>query len=112
MALIERIIDSLFKKQIQIDLGIMTKNLSPKIITNSTTMVRKYLMNSSTTLGIATMITGLDEVMNELIKFRQIDDDLMKKNKMGIIILKNKKLKKYETEFLSILKESFDNYKI
>ena len=65
-------------------------------------------MNSSITLAIATIIGGLDEVMNGLIKFREIDDNVMKNNKMGIIVLKNKKFKEYEINFLSTLKKSFN----
>ena len=95
-------------KRVQRDLGIMHNYMIPKIITNSNAMIRRYLINSSTTLAIATIIGGLDEVMNGLIKFREIDDVVMKNNKMGIVVLKNKKFKEYEINFLSYLKNSFN----
>ena len=94
-------------KQLQRELGITSNSFEPKIVTNSLSMIKKYLILSRNTLAISTLIGGVDEMRQGIIKFKEVEDEILKKNTVGLISIRNKVFSEYEEYFVESLIDSF-----
>ena len=100
-----------YLKQMKRELGMQSISFMPHITSNSLNFIKRFLIKSkdavALSLSTGNLDSGLDTAFIKDIKFKEIHNPIMKKNKIGIIVAKSKKFNQYENKFLDILIKEF-----
>src|SRR6056300_518194 len=91
-----------FWNSIQREVGEKLFSINPNLISNSFAFIKNYLT-------FFTSVGSVREIQSKSLIFKKINHKLFLNNKVGIIVSKKNRLKKYTEEFINLIKKEFQN---
>ena len=98
-----------FWNSIQRDVGEKLYSINPNLISNSFSFIKNYLIEDSNYLTFFTSAGSVKEIESKKLVFKKVNHKLFLDNKVGIIVSKKQKLKKFTEDFINLVKNEFDN---
>jgi len=84
-------------------------SINPNLISNSFAFIKNYLIEDVNYLTFFTSVGSVREIQSKSLIFKKINHKLFLNNKVGIIVSKKNRLKKYTEEFIDLIKKEFQN---
>ena len=75
----------------------------------SFSFIKNYLIEDSNYLTFFTSAGSVKEIESKKLVFKKVNHKLFLDNKVGIIVSKKQKLKKFTEDFINLVKNEFDN---
>ena len=98
-----------FWNSIQREVGEKLFSINPNLISNSFAFIKNYLIEDINYLTFFTSVGSVKEIESKSLIFKKINHKLFLNNKVGIIVSKKNRLKKYTEEFIDLVKKEFQN---
>ena len=98
-----------FWNSIQREVGEKLFSINPNLISNSVAFIKNYLMEDVNYLTFFTSVGSIKEIESNHLIFKKINHKLFLNNKVGIIVSKKNRQKKYTEEFIDLVKKAFQN---
>lgn len=98
-----------FWNSIQREVGEKLFSINPNLISNSFAFIKNYLIEDINYLTFFTSVGSVREIQSKSLIFKKINHKLFLNNKVGIIVSKKNRLKKYTEEFIDLIKKEFQN---
>ena len=96
-----------FWNSIQREVGEKLFSINPNLISNSFAFIKNYLVEDINYLTFFTSVGSVREIQSKSLIFKKINHKLFLNNKVGIIVSKKNRLKKYTEEFIDLVKQEF-----
>ena len=98
-----------FWNSIQREVGEKLFSINPNLISNSFAFIKNYLIEDVNYLTFFTSVGSVREIESKRLIFKKINHKLFLNSKVGIIVSKKYRLKKYTEEFIDLVKKEFQN---
>ena len=98
-----------FWNSIQRDVGEKLYSINPNLISNSFSFIKNYLIEDSNYLTFFTSAGSVKEIESKKLVFKKVNHKIFLDNKVGIIVSKKQKLKKFTEDFINLVKNEFEN---
>ena len=98
-----------FCNSIQREVGEKLFSINPNLISNSFAFIKNYLIEDQNYLTFFTSVGSVREIESRSLIFKKINHKLFLNNKVGIIVSKKIRLKKYTEDFIELVKNEFEN---
>ena len=96
-----------FWNSIQREIGEKLYSINANLISNSFAFIKNYLADDSNYITFFTSVGSVKEIESKKLVFKKINHKLFINNKVGIIISKKKRLKRYTEEFIELVDIEF-----
>ena len=98
-----------FWNSIQREVGEKLFSINPNLISNSFAFIKNYLIEDQNYLTFFTSVGSVREIESRSLIFKKINHKLFLNNKVGIIVSKKIRIKKYTEDFIELVKNEFEN---
>ena len=96
-----------FWNSIQREIGEKLYSINPNLISNSFAFIKNYLIEDENYLTFFTSVGSVREIHSKQLVFKTVNHKLFLNNKVGIIVSKNSKFKKFTLDFIDLVKKEF-----
>ena len=96
-----------FWNSIQREIGEKLYSINPNLISNSFAFIKNYLIEDENYLTFFTSVGSVREIHSKQLVFKTVNHKLFLNNKVGIIVSKNRKFKKFTIDFIDLVKKEF-----
>ncbi len=96
-----------FWNSIQREIGEKLYSINPNLISNSFAFIKNYLIEDENYLTFFTSVGSVREIQSKQLVFKTVNHKLFLNNKVGIIVSKNRKFKKFTIDFIDLVKKEF-----
>ena len=96
-----------FWNSIQREVGEKLFAINANLISNSFNFIKNYLIHDQNYLTFFTSVGSVREIESNKLVFKTVNHKLFLNNKVGIIVSKKIRLKKYTEEFIELVKKEF-----
>ncbi len=100
-----------FWNSIQREVGEKLFSINPNLISNSFAFIKNYLIEDENYLTFFTSVGSVREINSKQLIFKKINHKLFLNNRVGIIVSKKNRLKKFTEDFIDLVKFEFENSK-
>ena len=97
-----------FWNSIQREVGEKLFSINPNLISNSFAFIKNYLIEDQNYLTFFTSVGSVREIESRSLIFKKINHKLFLNNKVGIIVSKKIRLKKYTEAFIELVISEFE----
>ena len=97
-----------FWNSIQREIGEKLYSLNPNLISNSFAFIKNYLIEDQNYITFFTSVGSVREIQSKQLVFKTVNHKLFLNNKVGIIVSKNSKFKKFTLDFIDLVKKEFE----
>ena len=100
-----------FWNSIQREVGEKLFSINANLISNSFNFIKNYLIHDQNYLTFFTSVGSVREIESKKLVFKTVNHKLFLNNKVGIIVSKKIRLKKYTEDFIELVISEFDKDK-